>query len=246
MIQAGKECGKFSHPFSRTHLPKMNNPTYDYSVPNAAIEAHPSRILRFFARFFSIFFHPLFISAYVLAFLMYLHPAAFEGIDPRTKNLRMFSILLFTLFFPALSLFLAWRLKLIKNLVLENRQDRLVGFIVTMFFYFWASYVFRNLPDTPSVAAHFVLGTFLAVCGAWMCTIFYKVSLHAVAMGGLVSFFILFGNVDPFVSGLYLAVPVLIAGIVCSSRFILGAHNRFEMVTGFFVGLLAQSLAWLF
>jgi len=158
----------------------------------------------------------------------------------------MFSMVLFTIFFPALSLFLAWRLKLIKNLSFENRQDRLVGFIVTMFFYFWASYVFRNLPDIPPVAAHFVLGTFLSVCGAWMCTIFYKVSLHAVSIGGLITFFILFGREDPYVSGLYLVIPILVGGIVCSSRLILGAHTRFEMVTGFFVGILAQSIAWLF
>jgi len=84
-----------------------------------------------------------------LAFLVYLHPAVFVGVDQHTKNLRMFSMVLFTVFFPAVSLFLAWRLKLIKSLALENRQDRLVGFIVTMFFYFWASYVFRNLPDIP-------------------------------------------------------------------------------------------------
>lgn len=155
-------------------------------------------------------------------------------------------MILFTIFFPTLSLFLAWRLKLIKSLSLENRQDRLVGFIVTMFFYFWASYVFRNLSDIPAVAAHFVLGTFLAVCGAWMCTIFYKVSLHAVAMGGLITFFILFGNEDPYVSGLYLVLPILVGGIVCSSRLILGAHTRFEIVTGFFVGIFAQSAAWLF
>ena len=158
----------------------------------------------------------------------------------------MFSMVLFTVFFPSLSLFLAWRLKLVRSLSLENRQDRLVGFIVTMFFYFWASYVFRNLPDTPPVAAHFVLGSFLAVCGAWMCTIFYKISLHAVAMGGLIAFVILFGIQDPYVSGLYITIPILVGGIVCSSRLILGAHNPFEMVTGFFVGILAQCLAWLF
>jgi hypothetical protein len=212
----------------------------------SSIDKHPSRAVRFFAYFFSILFHPLLISSYVFAFLIYLHPAAFEGVDTHTKNLRMFSMVLFTIFFPAVSLFLAWRLKLIKNLSLENRQDRLVGFIVTMFFYFWASYVFRNLPDVPSVAAHFVLGTFLAVCGAWMCTIFYKVSLHAVAMGGLISFFILFGQVDPYVSGLYLVLSILICGLVCSSRLILGAHNRFEMVTGFIVGIIAQAAGWLF
>src|SRR6201995_1351786 len=221
------------------------NTASDY-LQRSSFDKHPSGAVRFFAHFFSILFHPLLIGSYVFAFLIYGHPAVFEGVDSHTRNLRMLSMVLFTIFFPAVSLFLAWRLKLIKGLALDNRQDRLVGFIVTMFFYFWASYVFRNLPDIPPVAAHFVLGTFLAVCGAWMCTIFYKVSLHAVAMGGLITFCILFAREDPYVSGLYLVLPILIAGLVCSSRLILGAHNRFEMVSGFFVGVITQAVAWLF
>jgi hypothetical protein len=224
----------------------MKTAVYDYSTKNSSIEAHPSRTIRSIAYFFSILFHPLLISSYVIAFLIYVHPSVFESVDPRTTNLRMLSVFLFTVFFPALSLFLAWRLKLIKSLSLDVRNDRLVGFIVTMFFYFWTSYVFRNLPDTPSAAVHFLLGAFLAVCAGWMCTIFYKVSLHAVAMGGLVAFSILFSRSDPFTSGIYLAVPVLIAGFVCSSRLILGAHNRFEMISGFVVGFLAQSIGWIF
>ena len=223
----------------------MTLSAYEYPTSSTSLEPHPSSGLRFFAYFFSILFHPILISVYIFAFLIYIHPSLFEGIDLHTKNLRMLSMLLFTVFFPCFSLFLARQLKLIKSLSLEHRQDRLVGFIVTMFFYFWASYVFRNLPDTPPAAAHFVLGTFLAVCGAWMCTIFYKISLHAVAMGGLVSFAILFSRQDVYTSGLYLAIPVLIAGIVCSSRLILGAHNRFEMVSGFLVGIIAQAVAWL-
>jgi hypothetical protein len=224
----------------------MKTAVYDYSTKNSSIEKHPSRIVRDIAYFFSLLFHPLLISSYIIAFLIYVHPSAFEGVDPRTANLRMLSVVLFSVFFPALSLFLAWRLKLVKNLALDTRNDRLVGFIVTMFFYFWTSYVFRNLPDTPYQVSHFLLGTFLAVCAAWMCTIFYKVSLHAVAMGGVVAFSLLFSRTDPFTSGIYLAVPVLIAGIVCSSRLILGAHNRFEMISGFIVGFLAQSIGWIF
>jgi hypothetical protein len=223
----------------------MNTANYEYPAPELS-EPHPSRGLRLAAHFFSILFHPLLITSYVFAFLEYVHPAVFEGMDKHTKTLRLISVILYTVFFPGLSLFLAWRLKLIKGLSLENRNDRLVGFIITMFFYFWTSYVLRNLPDTPPVAAHFVLGTFLIVCATWMCTIFYKVSLHAAAMGGLVAFFILFGQEDPYVSGTYIAVPILIAGLVCTSRFILGAHNRFEMASGFAVGVLAQIIGWYF
>jgi hypothetical protein len=223
---------------------QMTSATYDYPSTEK-IDSHPSPILRFFAQFFSVLFHPLLITSFVMAFLIYVHPAVFEGMDTHTKNLRMISVVLYTLFYPGFSLLLAWRLKLIRGISLNNRQDRLVGFIVTMFFYFWTSYVFRNLPDTPPVATHFILGTFLVICATWMCTIFYKVSLHAAAMGGLITFFVLFGREDPYVSGIYIILPILIAGIVCSSRLILGAHNRFEMISGFLAGILAQSIAWI-
>jgi hypothetical protein len=223
----------------------MNTANYEYPPPDLS-ERHPSRVLRSLAYFFSVVFHPLLITSYVFAFLEFVHPAVFEGMDSHTKKLRLISVVLYTIFFPGLSLFLAWRLKLIKSLSLKTRNDRLVGFIVTMFFYFWTSYVLRNLPDTPVVAARFVLGTFLVVCATWMCTIFYKVSLHAAAMGGLVAFFILFGQQDPYVSGSYITIAILIAGLVCTSRILLGAHNRFEMASGFLVGVLAQTIAWFF
>jgi hypothetical protein len=223
----------------------MNIASYNYSDESGR-PVHPSALVRWMAQFISFIFHPLLITAYGVAFLIYVHPAAFAGVDVHTRNLRMLSIVLYTVLFPVFTLFLAWRLKLVQGITLQSRQDRLVGFIVTMFFYFWISYVFRNLSDIPPVAEHFVLGSFLALCGGWMCTIFYKVSLHALCMGGLLGFFLQFGAHDPFVSGLYLTVVILIIGFVCSARLLLGAHTNFEMTSGFMIGLLAQILAWYF
>ena len=123
------------------------------SVP-ISINAGPaqpssSKALRAAADFFSLVFHPLLISAYVIAFLIYLHPAAFVGVDPHTKLFRMISTVLFTVFYPAVVIFIAWRLKLIRSIKMDNMQDRIVGFMVTMFFYWWTWNVFRNLPDIP-------------------------------------------------------------------------------------------------
>ena len=106
--------------------------------------------------------------------------------------------------------------------------------------------LFRNLPDIPRVAVHFTLGSFLAICGGWMCNIFFKISMHALAAGGLCAFFIIFSMHDPFASGLYISVCVLIAGLVCTARLILAQHTPFEIVTGLIVGVLAQAVAWLF
>ncbi|MEO6960954.1 MAG: phosphatase PAP2 family protein [Puia sp.] len=208
-------------------------------------QPHPARALRVAAHFFSILFHPLLLSSYTIAFLIYLHPSAFVGVDAHTCLLRMSSTVLFTFLYPAIVIFLAWRLKLVRSLSLNNMQDRIVGFMVTMFFYWWTWNVFRNLQDVPPVAVHFALGSFLAICGGWMCNIFFKISMHALGAGGLCAFFIAFGMHDAFASGLYIAVPLLLTGLVCSSRLILGQHTPFEIYIGLLVGALAQWFTWL-
>ncbi len=131
----------------------MSTLTFDYQPSRTNDGIHPPRCG--FLRSFSPSCFTRFYQLLCIYLSDFLHPAAFEGVDPADKKLRLISMILFTLFFPAMSLFLSRRLKLIKGLSLENRSDRLVGFIVTMIFYFWASYVFRNLPDTPPVALIF-------------------------------------------------------------------------------------------
>jgi hypothetical protein len=115
-----------------------------------------------------------------------------------------------------------------------------------MFFYWWTWNVFRNLSDIPPVVVHFTLGSFLAICGGWMCNIFFKISMHALAMGGLCAFFTIFSMHDAFASGLYISICILIAGFVCTARLLLAEHTPFEIITGLLVGVLAQIVAWLF
>ncbi len=219
-------------------------PAFSNKPPEEQKQAAPG--LRFAAHFFSVVFHPLLISTYVIAFLIFLHPSAFVGVDEHTRTLRMLSTLLFTVIYPGITILVAWRLKLVRSLALHNMQDRIVGFLVAMFFYWWTWNVFRNLSDIPPVAVHFALGSFLAICGGWMCNIFFKISMHALAVGGLCAFFIIFGMHDPFASGLYISISILIAGIVCSSRMLLNAHNSFEIIMGLLAGVLGQMAGWVF
>jgi hypothetical protein len=151
-----------------------------------------------------------------------------------------------TFFFPLFSVFIARRLGLIRSMQLHTTRDRIIPYVMVMIFYFWVWYVFKNLPDTPSVATHFLLGSFLAICAAWMCNIYYKISMHAVAAGGLFLFFLLFSFNDPYGSGLYLSLATLITGLVCTSRFIVSDHSAFDIYTGLVAGALTQWIAWQF
>jgi hypothetical protein len=205
-----------------------------------------SPVLRGIAHFISYLFHPLFISGYVMAFLIFVHPYAFAGFDERTKVFRFLNIVFCNTFLPLFAVFLMWRLKLIHSVFLRTEKDRIIPYIVAMTFYWWTWMVFKNLPDIPVLAIHFLLGAFLAICGGWICNIFFKVSMHAIAMGGALMFFLLFDLSDSFGSGLYVSVALLLTGLVCTSRLLLSAHSGFEVWVGLFVGMLAQSVAWLF
>jgi len=203
--------------------------------------------IRFLAHFFSYLFHPLFITPFVIYFLIFIHPIAFAGFDQRDKIFRFIAVFFTTAFLPAFSVFLAWRLRLgVQSIQLRTQKERIIPYAIAMIFYWWAWNVYRNLPDIPVASIHFLLGSFLAVCAAWFCNIYFKISMHAIAMGGLVMFFLLFSFTDGFTSGLYLPIAILIGGIVCTSRLILSSHSLFEIYVGLFIGLLTQFIAWQF
>ncbi|MBS1662226.1 MAG: hypothetical protein JST68_14370 [Bacteroidetes bacterium] len=201
---------------------------------------------KIFAQVFSYVFHPIFVSAYVMGFLIFFHPYAFAGFDHRMKVLRFLHILIFNAIFPMFAVFLLWRLKFIDSMLLRTPKERIIPYMIVMIFYWWSWNVFKHLPDSPVMAVHFLLGAFLAVCAGWFCNIYYKVSMHAIAMGGALMFFFLFSFTDSYASGLYISVALFLTGLVCTSRLILGAHTNFEIWSGLFVGLLAQYIAWQF
>jgi hypothetical protein len=199
---------------------------------------------RVWAHVLSYAFHPLFISSYVMAFLIFVHPMAFSEFDPQTKVLRFLAILLSNVLFPLFSVFLLWRLKFIQSILLRTEKERILPYLIAMFFYWWTWNVFKNLNGIPVLAVHFLLGSFLAICGAWMCNIYFKISMHAIALGSAAMFFFLFSFTDAYASGLYLSVVLIVTGLVCSARLFLSAHSAFEIWSGLFIGMLAQFIAW--
>jgi hypothetical protein len=228
---------------------EIHNTNYQQAKDDASQLPSPivNPFIRFLAIFFSYLFHPLFIASYVIYFLLFIHPLAFAGFDHRIKIFRFITVSVFTAFFPFFSVFLVWRLKLgVQSIRLHTQKERIIPYAISMIFYWWVWNVFRNLPDSPIVSVHFLLGSFLAVCSAWFCNIYFKISMHAIAMGGLAMFFFLFSMSDGFTSGIYLSIAILIAGIVCTSRLMLSAHTYFEIYFGFFIGMLTQFIAWQF
>jgi len=198
------------------------------------------------AKIISYLFHPLFIPTYVFLFLIYQVPYEFAGITEYQLQLRLFSIFWLTAFFPAFAVFLLWRLKFSESIFLRTQKERIVPYIITMFFYWWMYFLSRNFTDQPEVLKFFYMGIFCATVAGLILNNYFKISLHAMAMGGALAAIILFALHYHMPLGVSMSVAALLTGIVCTSRFLVSNHTNLEIYAGLITGILCQVTACYF
>lgn len=206
----------------------------------------PSFFLRIAAKVISYVFHPLFIPTYIFIFLMYQFPYEFAGITEWQMKMRLFGLFWITAFFPAFAVFLLWRLKFSESIFLRTQKERIVPYIITMFFYWWMYYLSRNFTDQPAVLKFFYMGIFIATVFGLTINNYFKISLHAMAAGGAMAAIILFAMYYQMPLGVSMSGATIIAGIICTSRFLVSDHTAKEIYTGLFVGIICQLGAYYF
>ncbi len=202
-----------------------------------------SIVSKIFANLFSYLFHPLFIPLYLTLFLLYIHPSAFAGFSAFEKKQTAFIVALNLLFFPLMSVLLLKAVGFIDSLFLKTQKDRIIPFIACGIFFFWAYTVFKEQPQYPRILVSYIFGIFLASSAALLANIYFKVSMHAIGVGGLLgSFFILF-----YTNSMQMTWPLcavlLITGLACTSRLILKAHRPFDIYGGLLIGIISQLAA---
>lgn len=149
-----------------------------------------------------------------------------------------------TAFFPAFSVFLLWRLKFIDNIFLKTQKERIVPYIITMIFYWWMWYLSRNFTDQPLVLKFFFFGIFLSTVVGLVFNSFFKISMHAMGVGGALAFSIITSFYYQSYLGADIAIVMLITGLVCTSRLLLSQHNNFQIYAGLITGIICQLIGY--
>jgi membrane-associated phospholipid phosphatase len=215
-------------------------------------------LLKSIAYFFSIIFHPLLMVTYMLLMLLSVDPHLFgtNSVKGGMDNIMM--IFASTFFIPIISVLMMKALKLIPSLELKDAQDRIGPFIVTGVFYISTYYLIYRNPNMPVAFKACFLGAVIGLFLAFLITLFSKISLHAVGVGGFLGMILItiqrselfpfvcntgiFGMVEVSLFGL-LSTTILICGIVGTSRLILDAHEPKDLYGGYLVGLATQFIA---
>ncbi len=204
----------------------------------------PNPVLRVIANFLSYLFHPVFVPLYVIAFLLFVEPFLFVGASGPEKILTLGRAFINYTFFPVISILLLKGLNLISSIKLKERKDRIIPFIICNIWYFWIWYVWRGLPGAPHYLVVFAFSVFLASSIGLLSNIYLKISMHGIGLGTATAFLCLL-SFDPSSTNItvYLALAMLITGLVGTSRLLLSAHIPREYYLGLGVGTIAVIIA---
>src|SRR5687768_9764451 len=157
-----------------------------YALLNAP--ANYPIILRFFAHLFSYIFHPLFISLYVTYYLAFIHPGYFNGISENGKIWVLLRVANNMIFFPAILVLLLKGVGFTDSIFLKTQKERIIPYIGSGIFFFWMYLVFRNQSEVPSILTAFIFSVFISSSVALIANIYFKISVHAIGVGGLLGF----------------------------------------------------------
>jgi hypothetical protein len=195
------------------------------------------------SKFISIILHPIFMP--LLAFHLTLETLPYLVFSISQYLNYIYGIVIFcTIILPLLSIFFLMRKGRVGSLEMSNHKERSPPLFRTAI---WMSLGFFMLSNillyTPILKAE-ILGAILIVLLAGIISRFWKISLHLLAIGGVVGIFIALQLMEGGVLYLLL-IFILLSGILGVARIKQKAHNHTQVYVGFLLGVSVELITLL-
>ncbi len=195
------------------------------------------------AKVISYIFHPVLYPT--LGLYLFFHSGTYlDTMNDEAKNF-LYTILAFsTCILPLLSLpFFVYR-RMIRNVEMDSRSERVIPMAVILVFYFIGYYMLSKLP-LPVVLTGYVASVTGLAAITLLITLWWKISFHLIGTGGLTGSLIALSlRLDAGIQN-YLMGVIILTGIVATSRMLLKAHSPWQIIIGFLVGF-SVSFVWIY
>jgi len=216
--------------------------------------------MRILAIITSYLFHPLLVLFYSLFLLLCLNPHLFGAMHWSEQSLLLILLFIYTCFVPAIGFALLRFTGFIQSFEMRERTDRFGPLIICAVFYLWMYVNLKSQDQIPKLMICFMLASIISIFLAFAINTKFKISLHSIAFGAFIAFWVLlrFNHLDTsllnfrFVkSGLsafnvnhLIAVSCLVGGWIGTCRLYLNAHTAAEIYLGYLVGIISSILAF--
>ena len=200
--------------------------------------------MRRLSKILSYLFHPMLMPSLGTFFILNVVPH--HSLLPFSiKRIVYIVVFASTCLLPLSLLPLFLQTKVIKSFEMETSRERIAPALSSAIFFFLGYFLLFRL-NISSLIESFLLASFFAVILSAVISIFWKISLHALAIGGvtgLILALIFRYGIDLL---LLLSIMVLISGIVATARLYLKAHTPLQVLIGYLVGLGVVLLSLLY
>lgn len=156
---------------------------------------------------------------------------------PEAVRIIILVVLIFTLVIPALIFVASRYLGVIESLEMEIKQERIFAVTVIGISAWFCWWILSNY-ELPAYYIDFLLLIFSASAFGLIVSFFKKFSLHIFGWSVIVAAIAWYIFSWQCFSVLYLALAVVLTGVVAWSRLKLNAHTPGEIYLGFGLGLL--------
>lgn len=141
---------------------------------------------------------------------------------------------------PMLMVLILKKLKLIDDIGLNGRRERVIPYVITIVCLIGTGW-FLYIKGAPLWVSMFFAGGALAGLINMTVNFWWKISAHAAGIAGIVAMLIQVVKEGFPVPGttLWIAMTIILAGLLCSARVWLGRHTLLQVLAGTAVGFLS-------
>lgn len=201
-----------------------------------------------FAKFLSYLLHPLFMPFYSLLLLFSSNRLNgfnyYASEESAQANFQLFLyVLVFTLLIPLGFAYYLKRSGKIASLEMEKREDRQMPFLITAISYFLGfTLIQREIGSMINPFLIWILiGTELGIIATLLISLFWKISIHMIGIGGMVGINILMMKMNMQWDN-YFYASIVLAGLLAYARLKLEAHTFMQIALGLLVGVLSEAI----
>jgi membrane-associated phospholipid phosphatase len=205
-------------------------------------------VKRIIANSLSVIFQPLLMPTFVYLILFGFASASLPAWTTKTQYTILGLIFLSTFIIPIISLAALKYTGSVKGFFMEDRRERILPFTFISIYYLLTSYLFvtrLNFINEVLIACLVIISG--AVLLLTIITLFWKISAHAIGMGGSLGLLLAISGKFPYTQLLYpIVILVILSGLVMTSRLYLNSHKPAQVWAGFFLGLIFSYVSLLY
>mgnify|MGYP006288202705 FL=1 len=195
-----------------------------------------------FAKILSGVFNPLLMPTYALL-ILFATNTYFSLLPFAAKKAIFLTTFISTCLLPLAFIPLFIYQNLIKNIEMQERQERLIPFSVITILYFLSYFLMKQMGVPPTILKIILAGGFLTVFIV-LITIRWKVNVHMAGIGALAATIFSFAIILKANFLAFLLIVLFIAGFLGTARIVLKSHSPQEVYAGFGLGVTVLVLTF--